>query len=112
MQYKVYGVIEIGGYTASLNIYEISRKNGLRILDRMSYPIELGRDSYASGKISQDTANELCTIIREFAQAMKGYQVDAYIAVRMYLVTSSRKVRPSLTWAVAVSRFLCLTRII
>ena len=81
MQYKVYGVIEIGGYTASLNVYEISRKSGIRILDRMSYPIELGRDSYASGKISQETANVLCTIIREFAQSMKGYQVDAYIAV-------------------------------
>ena len=81
MQYKVYGVIEIGGYTASLNVYEISRKNGLQILDRMSYPIELGRDSYASGKISQEIANVLCTIIREFAQTMKSYQVDSYIAV-------------------------------
>ncbi len=80
MQYKVYGVIDIGVYAVSLKIYEISRKNGIRILDRLSYPLEIGADSYVSGKISQETANELCVIMKEFTQSMKGYGVDDYIA--------------------------------
>lgn len=81
MQYKIYGVIEIGVYAVSLNIYEISRKNGIRTLDRLSYPLEIGKDSYVSGKISQETANDLCLIMKEFTQTMKGYSVDAYIAI-------------------------------
>ena len=81
MQYKVYGVIDIGVYAVNLNVYEISRKNGIRTLDRLSYPLDLGKDSYASGKISQETANELCVIMKEFTQAMKGYSVDEYIAI-------------------------------
>lgn len=81
MQYKIYGVIDIGVYAVSLNIYEISRKNGIRTLDRLSYPLEIGKDSYVSGKISQETTNELCVIMKEFTQVLKGYGVDEYIAI-------------------------------
>ena len=89
MQYKVYGVIDIGVYAVNLNVYEISRKNGIRTLDRLSYPLDLGKDSYASGKISQETANELCVIMKEFTQAMKGYGVDDYICL-LYTSPSPR----------------------
>ena len=41
MQYKVYGVIDIGVYAVNLNIYEISRKNGILTLDRLSDPLDL-----------------------------------------------------------------------
>lgn len=81
MQYKTYGVIEVSSYGVSLEIYEISRKNGIKQIDYIRYPLELGKDSFVHGKIRQPMAEELCRIISDFTTKMKGYQVDDYKAV-------------------------------
>lgn len=80
MQYKTYGVIDVGSYGVSLEIYEISRKNGIRQLDYVRYPLDLGTDSYVEGRISEDKVDALCRILDDFVGILKTYQVDEYLA--------------------------------
>lgn len=75
-----FAAIDIGSYELSMKIYEISADIGIKQIDHIRHRIELGSDSYFTGKISNERINELCRILREFTQIMESYQVDDYTA--------------------------------
>ena len=80
MAYKTFAAIDIGSYELAMKIYEISAKNGIKEIDHIRHRIELGTDSYLTGKISNDRVDELCRMLGEFTQIMKSYKVDDYKA--------------------------------
>lgn len=80
MAVKTFAAIDVGSYELAIKIFEISKKNKLREIDHIRHRIDLGSDSYASGKISYDNMDELCRVLREFTNIMKTYQVSAYKA--------------------------------
>jgi exopolyphosphatase/guanosine-5'-triphosphate,3'-diphosphate pyrophosphatase len=80
MAYKTFAAIDVGSYELAMKIYEISTKNGIREIDHIRHRIELGTDSYFTGKLSNDRVNELCRMLSEFTRIMKSYKVDDYKA--------------------------------
>lgn len=80
MAYKTFAAIDIGSYELGMKIFEISSRKGLKEIDYIRHRIELGTDSYFSGKISFERVDELCRLLREFTAIMEGYKVDAYKA--------------------------------
>ncbi len=80
MAVKTFAAIDVGSYELAIKIFEISKKNKLREIDHIRHRIDLGSDSYASGKISYENMDELCRVLREFTNIMKTYQVSAYKA--------------------------------
>lgn len=72
--------IEIGSYEISMKVFELSKKNGMKEIDYIRHRIELGKEVYAVGAIGHEQIDELCDVLYEFTQIMKGYQVDAYQA--------------------------------
>lgn len=80
MGYQTFAAIDIGSYELSMKIFEISSKNGIKEIDHIRHRIELGTDSYFTGKISNERIDELCRMLREFTQIMKSYKVDDYKA--------------------------------
>lgn len=80
MAYKTFAAIDVGSYELEMKIFEISAKKGMKQIDDIRHRIELGTDSYFSGKISFDRVDELCRMLREFTTIMQGYKVDAYRA--------------------------------
>lgn len=80
MAYKTFAAIDVGSYELAMKIYEISAKNGIKETDHIRHRIELGTDSYFTGKISNDRVDELCRLLGEFTQIMKAYKVDDYKA--------------------------------
>ncbi|MEG1847804.1 MAG: HD domain-containing protein [Lachnospiraceae bacterium] len=80
MTIKTFAAIDVGSYELAMKIYELSVKKGMREIDHIRYQIELGTDTYATGKIGYERVDELCRILREFSQIMKSYRVDAYRA--------------------------------
>lgn len=80
MAYKTFAAIDVGSYELTMKIFEISARNGIREIDCIRHRIELGTDSYLTGKISSERMDELCRLLREFTQIMKSYKVDAYKA--------------------------------
>ncbi len=61
---KRFAAIEVGSYEIEMKIYEISQKFGIREIDDIRYVMELGRDTYAHGKISFDLTEDLCEILQ------------------------------------------------
>lgn len=77
---KTFAAIDVGSYELSMKIYEISTRGRLKEIDTIRHSIELGTDTYKTGKISLERVDELCEVLREFATIMDSYKVDAYKA--------------------------------
>ncbi|RDU22656.1 exopolyphosphatase [Anaerosacchariphilus polymeriproducens] len=63
-----------------MKVFELSKKNGMKEIDYIRHRIELGKEVYAVGAIGHEQIDELCDVLYEFTQIMKGYQIDAYQA--------------------------------
>lgn len=80
MAVKTFAAIDVGSYELAMKIFEISRRNGIREIDLIRHGIELGTDTYNTGKIRNERVDELCGVLKEFAAIMESYGVDAYKA--------------------------------
>ncbi|MBO4337951.1 MAG: exopolyphosphatase [Lachnospiraceae bacterium] len=80
MTYKMFAAIDVGSYELAMKIFEISPKKGLCEVDHIRHSIELGTDTYNTGKISNKRVEELCEVLIRFKDIMKSYQVSAYKA--------------------------------
>lgn len=77
---KTFAAIDVGSYELAMKIFEISSKEGLREIDHIRHRIDLGTDTFATGKISYDRVDELCRMLRDYRDIMKSYRVDDYTA--------------------------------
>lgn len=77
---KTFAAIDVGSYELGMKIFEISSKNGLREIDHIRHRIDLGTDTFATGKISYDRVDELSRVLRDYNDIMKSYKVDDYTA--------------------------------
>lgn len=93
MQYSTFAAITIDSYDVFLEIFEISKKQGIHSIDKIRHRMELGKDIYTLGKISPVMEEELCRVLADFVRIMEGYKVDDYRAVA---VSSIREAENSL----------------
>lgn len=77
---KTFAAIDVGSYEIGMKIFEISARRGLKEIDYVRRRIELGTDTYNTGKISYERMDELCSIIKNFTEVMQTYQVSEYRA--------------------------------
>ena len=80
MACKIFGTIDVGSYEINLKIYELSARNGIRVLNHVRHRMELGKDAYATGKISTELVDELCAVLLDFQRIMKEFGVEEYRA--------------------------------
>ena len=77
---RTFAAIDVGSYELAMKIFEFNGKGGMREIDHIRQRIDLGTDTYATGKISYERVEELCHTLREFSRIMRSYKVDAYTA--------------------------------
>ena len=80
MAVRTFAAIDVGSYELGMKIFEISLKNGMKQIDHVRHRLDLGSDTYHTGKISNEKMNELCRVLSEFHVIMQGYKVNAYKA--------------------------------
>lgn len=80
MSIKTFAAIDVGSFELSMKIFEFSGKDRMREIDHIKQPLDLGTDTYARGKISNEKVDELCKTLKEFAGIMNSYKVEAYRA--------------------------------
>ncbi len=51
-------------FELAMKIFEISPRAGLREIDDIRHRIDLGTDTYTTGKISNERINELCEVLK------------------------------------------------
>ncbi len=77
---KTFAAIDVGSYELSMKVFEFSGKNRMREIDHVRHRIDLGTETYSTGKLSYEKVDELCRVLSEFVRMMKSYEVDAYKA--------------------------------
>ena len=80
MAAKLFAAIDVGSYEQEMKIFELSGKKGIRQIDDVRAGVDLGTESYLTGKIPNEKVEQLCSILKEFKNIMKSYQVDSYRA--------------------------------
>ena len=80
MAVKTFAAIDVGSYELAMKIFEVSKVKGMKEIDHIRHSIDMGTESYATGKLSYQRVEELCRILREFTDIMKAYQVSDYVA--------------------------------
>lgn len=77
---KTFAAIDVGSYELSMKIFEFSGKDKMREIDHIRHRIDLGTETYSTGKLSYEKVDELCKVLKEYAGIMESYRVDAYKA--------------------------------
>ncbi len=77
---EVFAAIDVGSYEMALKVFELSTKNGVRELDYVRHRMDLGSETYATGRISHRHVDEMIRILCDFRKIMKGYGVTHYQA--------------------------------
>lgn len=92
MAVHLFAAIDVGSFELEMGIYEISGKNGIREIDHIRHVIALGKDTYNNGKISYHLVEELCQVLGDFADIMRGYKITNY---RAYATSAMREAKNS-----------------
>ena len=80
MACTMFGAIDVGSYEINLKIYELSARRGIREINHVKHRIELGKDTYATGRIGSAMVDELCLVLQDFQRIMKEFGVEQYRA--------------------------------
>lgn len=80
MSVKTFAAIDVGSYELTLKIFEFPGNNSMREIDCVSRRLDLGSDTYATGKISNEKMDELCRTLKDFWEIMRSYKVNDYKA--------------------------------
>ena len=75
---KTFAAIDVGSYALELKLFEMSVKSGIRQIDSIRHQIDLGTDTYVTGRISNPKLDEMCRVLREFKEICDTMKVDDY----------------------------------
>ena len=88
MAYKMIAAIDVGSYELELKIFELSDKRGIVMINHVRHVIELGKDTYATGRVDFMHIDVVCEILYDFTEIMREYKVNEYVA---YTTSSIRE---------------------
>ena len=77
---KVFAAIDVGSYEICMKIFELSAKWGMKEIDCLRHRVELGTQTYKTGKIDNHSVEELIKVLKDFSGVMRGYKADDYVA--------------------------------
>lgn len=80
MKLKLFAALDVGSYELTCKIFEYTTKNGMKEVEVLRHPIDLGSETFAGGKLSKEKVNELCQVLNSFRKVMEGYRVEGYKA--------------------------------
>ncbi|PWT93020.1 MAG: exopolyphosphatase [Acidobacteria bacterium] len=73
--------IDVGSSSIRMEISEIQTDGKIRSLESLSRGVALGKDTFTSGHLSEETLQKACQTLTDFSQVMKGYGINKYRAV-------------------------------
>ena len=92
MAVHLFAAIDVGSYIYEMKIFELSRKAGIRQIDSVRHMLDLGTDTYETGKISRAHLAQVKRLLRESKVIMDNYGVEA---CRAYGTSAFREMKNS-----------------
>lgn len=90
MAVTLFAAIDVGSYEVEMKIFQCVPHKSFKAIDHVRYRIELGKDTYTTGKIGVSKIEELCRVLNDFVKIMEGYKVTAYRACATSAVREAR----------------------
>ncbi len=78
---RIFASIDVGSIFLRMMIANIMSDGTIIVLEDLYMPTNLGRDTFASGRISVESIHDCCAALNGFVQVMNDYQVKRYRAV-------------------------------
>jgi len=73
--------IDVGSNTIRMAIAQISPEGEITILEDLRKPTDIGRDTFAFGRIQVESIHDACDLLKGFSRLMQDYHVKIYRAV-------------------------------
>ncbi len=81
--------IDIGSSAIRMDVAEIGPDGAIRVLDSLKKGVQLGREAFTEGHLSQETIRAACDTLSDFKKVMDTYGVARYRAVATSAVRES-----------------------
>jgi exopolyphosphatase / guanosine-5'-triphosphate,3'-diphosphate pyrophosphatase len=85
----IMAAIDIGSSAIRMDVAEIHPDGTIRLLDSLKKGVQLGREAFTEGHLSQETIRAACEALRDFKKVMDTYGVARYRAVATGAVRES-----------------------
>jgi len=85
----VMAAIDIGSSAIRMDVAEFHPDGTIRVLDSLKKGVQLGREAFTDGHLSQETIRAACEALRDFKKVMDTYGVVRYRAVATSAVRES-----------------------
>lgn len=80
MAVKTFAAIDVGSYEMSMKIFQFGTGGEMKQIDHIRHRLDLGSQTYANGKLTNEKVSEICRVLKEFKDVMKSYRVEDYKA--------------------------------
>ncbi|MBP7347531.1 MAG: HD domain-containing protein [Butyrivibrio sp.] len=90
---EIFAAIDVGSYELSMKVFEISSKKGVRELDYIRHRIDLGTETYATGRISTEHVHEITRVLMDYDNIMQTYGVTHYQAYGTSAMRETHNIR-------------------
>ena len=90
MGVKMFAAIDVGSYMLHLKVFQFLPSNNMKEVDSIRYGIDLGTETFATGKLSSAKVAELCKVLSDFSSIMKSYGVTQYVAYGTSAIRETR----------------------
>ena len=77
----IIAAIDVGSSAIRMEIAEVSAGGALRILENLSKGVSLGKDTFTTGQLGEETLQTACQALSDFSKVMQVYGVSKYRAV-------------------------------
>lgn len=88
----MFAAIDIGSYELEMKIFEMSQKYGMRQVDDVRCRLDLGKDTFRTGKLGCELTDELCEVLGGFQTVMEEYKVSACRACTTSAIREAKNV--------------------
>jgi exopolyphosphatase/guanosine-5'-triphosphate,3'-diphosphate pyrophosphatase len=88
---RTLAVIDVGSSSLRLEIAEVGTEGQLRTLDQLQKPVQLGKDTFTHGRISQESIEACVEILKGFRRVMEEYGVTTPAQIRAVATSSVRE---------------------
>jgi len=86
---KLMAAIDIGSSAIRMDIAELGADGKLRLLDSLKKGVQLGRDVFTEGVLSEESIRAACAVLQDYKKVLDSYGIDRYRAVATSAVRES-----------------------
>jgi len=90
---KIKAVIDLGSVSVRMEVVQVDQAGGIQPMDSLSQSLQLGRDTFTSGRIKRDSIEQCVKAFRSFATVLNEYGVNLTKDVTAVATSAVREAR-------------------